>query len=87
MRAIGIPNFASGVITRRSQAAEIASPEPIAKPSTSAIVGLRTASRRSSTASIRALVDEAVLGGLELRELADVGAGDERACRPRRAGP
>ena len=53
MRAIGIPNFASGVHTRRSQQAEIARPLPIANPSTSATVGLRTASRRSSTASIR----------------------------------
>jgi hypothetical protein len=54
VRAIGRPNFAAGVITRRSQAVEMARPEPIAKPSTSAIVGFLTASSRSSTSSIRA---------------------------------
>ena len=52
MRAIGSPNFAAGVQMRRSQAADSASPQPIAKPSTSATVGLRTASSRPTMRSI-----------------------------------
>ena len=45
-----------GVQTRRSQAAESASPLPIANPSTSATVGLRTASSRPTMRSIVGLV-------------------------------
>jgi hypothetical protein len=51
VRAMGTPNCAVGVHTRRSQVSAIAQPPPAATPCTCAMVGTDTRSRRSMTAS------------------------------------
>ena len=53
VRAIGTPKRARAEHSRRSQASAIAQPPPTAGPSTAAIVGRVTRSRRSNTASSR----------------------------------
>ena len=63
---------------RRSQAAAIASPPPMAKPSTTASVGIGNVSTPPSGAVHLLLVGDAVLAATESLELRDVGAGDER---------
>ena len=78
MRAIGTPNRASGVQTRRSQASAIAQPPPAATPSTCAIVGDRDALEAIDDGVEPALVGDARRRGVKARELADVGAGGER---------
>ncbi len=71
------PNCASGVAMRMSQQAAMSKPPPTAKPWIWAITGFFTRSSRSERAVAVALVGEALLGGLEHLELADVGAGHE----------
>ena len=75
---MGAPNFASGVAMRRSQHAVMLKPPPTAKPWICAITGLATLLEPGRPGRAVALVREAVLGGLEDLELADIGARDER---------
>ena len=51
VRAIGTPNRARGVASRRSQAQAMISPPPIAAPSTTATVGIGSASIAAIVAS------------------------------------
>jgi hypothetical protein len=53
VRAIGTPKRAPGVASRKSQAVAIASPPPTAQPSTTATVGIGSASIRPMPASMR----------------------------------
>ena len=53
VRAIGTPNFAPGVAMRKSHTVAMASPPPIAQPSSTATVGMGSDSTRPTQASMR----------------------------------
>ena len=78
VRAIGTPNRAAGVHTRRSQASAIAQPPPAATPCDLRDRRHRDALEPSITASRRRSYAMPSSRGRELRELPDVGAGGKR---------
>ena len=80
VRAIGTPNCASGVQTRRSQARAMAQPPPAATPCDLGDRGNRHALEPIDHRIEPALVRERILARERARELRDVGAGGERTA-------